>query len=80
MTLSPKVAGELLALLTAAGRAAEEASRFLGSACSTCGHPETSHDLDRKGRRTACSVTTGPTGDRCACRAHHPLTGTEVAP
>ena len=72
--VSPRVAGELLALLIAAGNANNAAARYL-SGC-TCGHPDTLHDLNRKGQRTACSVSTGPAAVPCGCPVFAPITTT----
>jgi hypothetical protein len=69
--MSPEVAERLFLLLTGAGNAANAAARMLAGC--VCGHDEASHGLDRHGRRTACSVATGPAGTPCPCPAWAPL-------
>ena len=78
--LSPAVAGQLLALLCAAGEANRRAAYALAHACAACGHDDTAHDLDKRDHRTRCSVTAGPTGTRCPCPAWAPITteGTDL--
>ncbi|OLT13060.1 hypothetical protein BJF79_03955 [Actinomadura sp. CNU-125] len=34
----------------------------------TCEHLDVLHNLTATGRRTACSVSTGPNATRCGCR------------
>jgi hypothetical protein len=41
-----------------------------------CEHLEQSHDLNKRGERTACSVSSGPTAVRCGCKKFEE----EVAP
>lgn len=44
-----------------------------GQVC-TCQHLDVFHNLTASGRRTGCSVSTGPTADHCGCRSFTPLT------
>ncbi len=36
----------------------------------TCGHIVYSHDLNREDERTRCSVSSGPTCERCPCKRY----------
>ena len=41
-----------------------------GQICGTCDHLDVLHDISKTtGRRTACSVSSGPKATRCGCRA-----------
>lgn len=35
--------------------------------CGSCGHLEASHDVNARGARTSCSVSSGAKAVRCPC-------------
>lgn len=76
MTLSTRAASQLLVLLTAAASANARAATYLATGCGECGHGYASHDVDRRGVRTRCSVADGD--GACACRRWEPITTDEA--
>lgn len=72
-------AGEATNAGQAGARAPERVVPPVRLGLCTCEHLDVLHNLTAGGRRTACSVSTGPNADQCGCRTFTPLNQQESA-